>query len=638
MPATMPGKNPLARVVGRVVVGLAALVLVLVAGTGVASAHAALDSTTPADGQSVPTAPQIVSATFSESISADVGGLTIRNTDGDRVDDGNSSVSGNTLQVTVPTDLPDGTYIATYRVLSADGHPVSGSWLYGVGTAPVDPSARSGGGTGDGGWEVLGAIARFVTYLTALVAAGLAFFLAFLHDQRADRWKLVPVVRISAVFALFGVVGTIVAQAALLTGDGLSAATDTKVLQSVLTDRLGWASAVLLIGLAAVHLSTDTNRLLLAQVLSFYGGLAVTISFALWGHDTEAPYRWLSIGSDVVHVTAAAVWLGGLIGLTMVLLRRAPYPVRSTAGILGRFSTAAAVSVLLLVLAGGAMTWVETGSVEALFTTTYGRLVLVKMAITLGVVVMAAYNRFRLIPAITAGAALDPDEADEQVVTIPPRHEASAGAVAGADDQVTTATGTTLVVDDDRTPGEGDGGPPTDDLSDPAGTDHADDDADEEPTERELQSWRWIELRRMVGYEAVALIAVLGFTAVLVNTTPARTALVNEPKVVNLTDDTDTGTVNLVVTPAKVGTNSLHVQYADSTGKPVDVADTLTVEMSLPAKDLAPISRQVVKISPGHYVLEGDELSLAGEWTITLAVRTSDFSEERTSFQVPISK
>ena len=72
--------------------------------------------------------------------------------------------------------------------------------------------------------------------------------------------------------------------------------------------------------------------------------------------------------------------------------------------------------------------------------------------------------------------------------------------------------------------------------------------------------------------------------------------------------------------------------------KPIDVANTLTVEMSLPAKDLGPITRQVVKLSPGHYVVDGDELSLAGDWTITLSVRTSDFTEERTTFPVTISK
>ena len=514
MPATSQPKSRIGRLARRGLVGMAVVVFVLVAGTGIASAHASLESTTPADGQSVPTPPSTVSATFSESVTADVGGLTVRNTDGNVVDQGNSATSGSSLSVTLQPDLADGTYIATYRILSADGHPVSGSWLFGIGSAPVDPSAASKGATGDAGWETVGAIARFITYLSALLAAGVAFFLAFLHDQRADRWKLVPVVRISAVVGLFGIAWTIITQAALLTGRGLAAATDGAVLRSVLTDRLGWSSAVLLIGLAAVHLSTDTNRLLLSQVLSFYGGLAVTASFALCGHDTEAAYRWLSVTSDIVHVTAAAVWLGGLVGLTLVLFRRAPHPVRSTAQILGRFSTAAAISVVALVVAGGTMAWIESGSIKALWTTTYGQLVLVKIAITLGVVAMAAFNRFRLVPAIVAGAEADPDEPDQHVVTMT-RNE------------------------------------PTEATTGPSGADrvHADGavavevelDEDDEPTESELQSWRWIELRRMVTYEALALVAVLGFTAVLVNTTPARTAVISEPKVVNLTEDTGVG-------------------------------------------------------------------------------------------------
>lgn len=617
MPATPSPTTRLRRVAGRGAIAVAVLVVVLVAGTGVASAHASLVSTNPVDGQSVPTPPQLVTASFTEAVSVESGGgLTVRNRAGDQVDEGNSSAQGTVLQVTLPSDLPEGTYIATYRVVSADGHPVSGSWVFGIGSGPVDLSAP--GTTGDGPWEIAGAIARFVTYLSALLAAGVAFFLAFLHDQRADRWKLVPIVRIASVVGLFGAIGVIIVQAALLTGDGISAATNGSVLRSVLTDRLGWSCAVLLLGLAAVHLSTDTNKLLVAQILAFYGGLAVTISFALYGHGTEAPSRWLVMASGVVHVTAAAVWLGGLVGLFMVLRRRAPHPVRSTADIVGRFSTAAAVSVGLLAVAGLAMAWVEVGSLDGLRSTTYGRLVLVKVAITLGVVAMAGYNRFRLIPAITAGAAADPDEPDQQVVTIPSTvlsPTAGATSVSGADDTgrdgpATTATGT---IDDE-------------------------DEDDDEPTEAELQSWRWIELRRMVGYEALALVAALAFTAVLVNTTPARTVVENQPKVVNLTDDTETGEVNLVVTPSRAGTNTMHVQYSDEAGRPLDVADTLTVEMSLPAKQLGPLTRQVVKISPGHFVLEGDEMSIGGEWTITLGVRTSDFTEERTTFVIPISQ
>lgn len=627
MPASPTSTARLRRASTRGLVAVVVLVVVLVTGAGVASAHASLVSTNPVDGQSVPTPPQLVTASFSESISVESGGgLTVRNRAGDQVDEGNSSAQGNTLQVTLPSDLPDGTYIATYRVVSADGHPVSGSWIFGIGTGPVDLSATSS--TGDAPWEAAGAIARFVTYLSALLAAGVAFFLAFLHDQRADRWKLVPVVRVAAIIGLFGVVATIIVQAALLTGEGISAATDGSVLRSVLTDRLGWSCAVLLIGLAAVHLSTDTNKLIVAQVLAFYGGLAVTISFALYGHGTEAPNRWLVLGSGVVHVTAAAVWLGGLVGLFLVLRRRAPHPVRSTAAIVGRFSNAAAVSVVFLAVAGLAMAWVEVGSLSGLWDTTYGRLVLVKVAITLGVVAMAAYNRFRLIPEITAGAAADPvDEPDEHVVTIPASPTVASASEAGsavagsvaADRGSDTLTGTlTGSVDDAH----------DEDLEDD----------DREPTDAELQSWRWTELRRMVGYEAMALVAALAFTAVLVNTTPARTVIENEPKVVNLTDSTATGEVNLVVTPSRAGTNTMHVQYSDEAGKPLDVADTLTVEMSLPDKQLGPLTRQVVKISPGHFVLEGDEMSIGGEWTIVLGVRTSDFTEERTTFVIPIAK
>jgi copper transport protein len=617
MPASPSPTARLRRASTRGLAALAVLVLVLVTGTGVASAHASLVSTNPVDGQSVPTPPQLVTATFSEGVSVESGGgLSVRNRAGDQVDEGNSSAQANTLQVTLPNDLPDGTYIATYRVVSADGHPVSGSWTFGIGTGPVDLSAPVS--TGDAPWELAGAIARFVAYLSALLAAGVAFFLAFLHDQRADRWKLVPVVRVAAIVGLFAVVATIIVQAALLTGDGISAATNGNVLRSVLTDRLGWSCAVLLIGLAAVHLSTDTNKLIVAQILAFYGGLAVTVSFALYGHDTEAPNRWLVIGSDAVHVTAAAVWLGGLAGLFLVLRRRAPHPVRSTATIVSRFSNVAAVSVLFLAAAGLAMAWVEVGSLSGLWSTTYGRLVLVKVAITLGVVVMAAYNRFRLIPAITEGAATDPvdDEPADEVVTIPPSSAASAGPA--HDTGVGVAT-TTIEPGSDTLAGSLD-------------------DEDDEPTEAELQSWRWTELRRTVGYEALALVAALAFTAVLVNTTPARTVIENQPKVVNLTDSTESGEVNLVVTPARAGTNTMHVQYSDPAGKPLDVADTLTVEMSLPDKQIGPLTRQVVKISPGHYVLEGDEMSIGGDWTVTLAVRTSDFTEERTSFVIPIAK
>jgi len=546
--------------------------------TGVASAHAALLGTTPADQEAVDTDPGLVTATFSERVSVDVGGLSVRDTDGQRVDQGESTIddAGTTVSVGLQPGLPDGIYVVTYRVLSADGHPVSGAWNFGIGDVQVQSSVASA--PSDGGWETVGALARFVTYLGALLAAGVAFFLAFLHDRRPDRAHLARIVQISAPVAVAGTIGSVVAQAALLTGRGLGATADVDVLRSVLTDRLGWSAAVLLLGLAAVYLSIDVRERNAILALAAVGGLAVTGSFALWGHDTEAPNRWLAVGADVVHVAAAAIWLGGLVGLLVVLRRRPPYPVATTAGIVVRFSTVAAFTVGALVAAGLAMSWIELGSLRGLWETDYGRLLLAKTAITLAILVMAALNRFRIIPAIVAGG---PDRDHEH------------GSTGSADD--TNSAG------DDR-------------------------------------ARQWRRLRRTVAAEAFAIVAVLGVTSVLVNTTPARTALPSSSGPVTRTNDVDTGTVSLVVAPAAVGRNTMTIRYLDDGGNPVDLASTLTVELTLPEQDLGPIQREVLKSGPGQFVLEGNELSLPGDWQISVSARTSDFTEQSTTFTVPVRR
>ena len=120
---------------------LTALVLLAVQtlGTGVAGAHASVLVTSPADNTAVAPAPATATVTFTERVTIGVGGLTVRNTTGLRVDSGPSKVDdiGTTVSVGLQTALPDGTYVATYRVLSADGHPVSGSFLFGIGLLVV---------------------------------------------------------------------------------------------------------------------------------------------------------------------------------------------------------------------------------------------------------------------------------------------------------------------------------------------------------------------------------------------------------------------------------------------------------------------------------------------------------------------
>ena len=599
--------QPLRRLV---LFGCVALVMagaLLVASAGPAAAHASVLSTTPADSQSVTESPGEFSVTFSEPVDIELGGLTVLDGEGSRVDDGDttSEDGARVLTVALEPDLGDGTYVGTWRVVSTDGHAITGSVLFAVGV-PVDAAGVSGlTARTDPGWEVVGALARFMTFVAALLAAGLGFFLAFLHDQRADRWRIAPIVRLSALAALFGIIGSIAAQAALATGRGGDAVTDVDVVRTVLTETLGWSAVVLLVGLALVHLSTDTNRLLVAQGCAFYGGLTVAVSFVLWGHAIESPYRWLSVVSDGTHVAAAAIWFGGLVGLAMTLRRRSgalsgrePDPgaaptsptegivavatrpevevdspdrlLSSTATVLDRFSTAAALSVVALLVSGVAMTWIQSGGdLTALWSTTYGRLVMAKVGVVAVVLALAAHNRYRLVPHLMT---LE-DGGDTAVARDGSDRRAAAG---------------------------------------------------------------WPRLRSNVLAEIALILAALAITAVLVNVVPTRTAIEIDASVVELTAPAGDDTVTMTVSPARAGVNSIRVQYLDVAGEPVDVANTLRAEFALPSAELGPIAREVVKVGPGTFVLEGSELSIPGEWEIDLVVRPSDFREVRTPFLVDI--
>lgn len=546
----------------QLVAALAILVGVLALGTTAASAHATLESSSPADGQSVLTSPSEIRITFSEAVTTISGGLSVLDADGKTVDTGNSEiVDGRTLVAPISESLSDGTYVATYRVLSADGHPVSGSLLFGVGEGALDRSALPSS-NGDRLWEIIGGISRFIIYLAALVAAGVAFFLAFIHDRAEDRWRIVPFVRIGSILALFSAIGIVMSQAALLTGKGAGAVTDSTVLRDVLNQNLGWSLALLMIGLAAVHLSTDIAKKVVSQSLALSGGLAVTVSFAVWGHATELSPTAISLAANAIHATAAALWLGGLVGLVMVLSLRAPETVRSTAGIIGRFSLVAFWSVIALTIAG--LTLTITGSdasLNSILTTTWGQLILAKIGLTLIVVLIAAWNRRKLVPSLIT---------------------------------------------------------PTEDTSELA--------------------VRWATLLRTIRAEAVLLVAVIALTAIVVNVPPARTAVVATTDRVDTTQRVDTGTVQLSVDPAIVGPNTVAVRYADETGQPVNVANSMSIEFSQPSAGLEPITRQVPASEPGVFVIQGNELSIPGTWTITIAVRTGDFTEQRTSFEVSVRR
>src|SRR5581483_4564183 len=125
----------------------------------------------------------------------------------------------------------------------------------------------------------------------------------------------------------------------------------------------------------------------------------------------------------------------------------------------------------------------------------------------------------------------------------------------------------------------------------------------------------WHHLMRTVRLEAVGMVVVIGITGVLVNVTPASTAA-GIGTIYSQTKPLGDDSVNLVVDPNRAGVNAIHLYLLDKDGRPAALAQAVTLELSLPANQLGPLTRQPCVAGPGHYQLNGGDLSLPGTWTI----------------------
>ena len=160
----------------RVLAGLAALLSALCIASA-AWAHATLLSSEPADGSVLAQPPKMVQLHFNESIAPAVIGVI--DADG-KVRDVATRAVGQSVLIVLPDDLPQGTQIVSYRVVSQDGHPVAGSMVFSIGA--VTGSAPL---TESGPFKILIWLARIGVYLGLFVGVGGAFFAAWI-GQGAD--------------------------------------------------------------------------------------------------------------------------------------------------------------------------------------------------------------------------------------------------------------------------------------------------------------------------------------------------------------------------------------------------------------------------------------------------------------------
>lgn len=587
----------------------AALAGLLVTPAG-ALAHATLEGTQPERGVTVARDPGQVVFRFDQTVEGNFGAVRVFDATGRRVDQGDAFHPGGTgslIGAHLRPALANGTYTATYRVVSSDGHIVSGGFVFAVGvpgTAPGLTVAQLLGKNSTGAaTQIAFGAARALQFGSIAVGVGAIFFLLIVWLPAlqataggASAWRAAStafITRLRTIALTAALVGAVSAlagvtlEAAEAAGVSGWSALRPHILQQEFTTRFGtiWTAAaacwlatgVLVAGLVR---PSGSSAFVLKPVSLGSTGLAlgaerrlVTVALAVpllgllllpaWsGHGSTQSPVGVMFPSITVHVGALALWFGGLVTLLVALpaaTRRLDAPERSRllAGVLSRFSTVAFWSVVALLATGVAQSIVEVRHFDLLLSTAFGRAVLIKAGLLTCLIGLGALNRQRTVPRLRRIAA------------------------------------------DGGTPGQ-----------------------------------TGITLRRTLRTEVVLIVAALGVAGALASYAPSN-SVYSGP--VSGTATLAGKQVQYTLDPARVGSNQLHLYLIDpKTGAQWDGAQQLTVSESLPDKAIGPLQQTGQKSGPGHYTVPGVVLGVPGTWRLQISVLIDKFDQASTTLSVPV--
>lgn len=376
----------------RWLAALAIAVLALLgAGSGVALGHAVAVETAPPEGTVLAAVPADVVIVFNEPVAAISG--QVLDARGRNVARG-VTVEGSRLRIALPAGLPDGRYIASYRIVSADGHPVGGSVVFAVGEMH-DSARRPDASPHDAGWRLATITVQFVLYACLLGSVGaIVFALRVRPPVDAVWWTL----RFAAWVAMAGTVAAVLAigvHGGLLAGGTAADLARPSTWWAGLTSRFGRTAVAAAAGLALAVAALRWQRF-------YFVGLGLgtaLISFALSGHIVPAGPGLVTTPVLYLHVAAAAFWAGSLAPLHWTVTRYG----RAAAPAVRRFSHLAVWAVAALVASGLVIAALQVRSLGGLTGTTYGLTLLAKIGCVGGLLALAGVNRLRLLPRLERG-------------------------------------------------------------------------------------------------------------------------------------------------------------------------------------------------------------------------------------------
>jgi copper transport protein len=358
---------------------VAALVVLALVAPASAFAHATLLATSPENGAVLDAAPTKVTVHFDDTVRVAGGNAAVANATSESVLAGHAVAHGRTLVIPLEPHLRNGVYSVRWSIVSDDGHREQGVLAFAIGQGSGTPTTVLGAGVPLTWSDVL---LRTLYYLGLLVAGGAAVF-ALLNRRTLGEGLQRPLAHLlffSLLFAFLGASGIV-----HTAPPGTRYALVLKI-----------AITLSLVGGAAAALAPSVPRLL---PVSGACALALLLAPTLSGHalDRNQP-RWLSVPADLGHIVGAAVWLGGLVSLVYLIPRASGSPDARGAAV-RRFSSSALVAVLLVAASGLARALTELSAFSQVWSTSYGRALIVKTALFVPLIGLGWVNRTFLLRA-----------------------------------------------------------------------------------------------------------------------------------------------------------------------------------------------------------------------------------------------
>ena len=410
----------------RILISIWATFFLLAVGVGETLAHAVPVTSLPVANSIVETAPEQLFIQFNEPIVPELSRIDLLTQAGQRIEAG-ALVSGDEENSSLVLPLPpleNGSYLVSWQVLSAvDGHTTTGTYSFGIGVASL---AGVVGNTETAvQLDPLSATARWLSLSAIVLLLGLFLFRPVLwlparpagplpdNYQAVDQnvysaglsvgWLAVALLLLANLLTLADQVTTY----QLFAGNNLVAWLSTRFGWMWLT-RLG---VIVLLGTILKRLGRFPTA---ARDPLWWAGSVLTLLLAvtasLISHSAALLQASLNATvTDLVHLLAAGIWGGGLIQLALAAwyARELPLSTRTTINLqlVVQFSLLAGLAVGLLLASGGYLASVHVATWTALFGTTYGRILLLKLGLMLPLLLLAAVNLLYIKPRLRAAAA-----------------------------------------------------------------------------------------------------------------------------------------------------------------------------------------------------------------------------------------